>query len=181
DLETNGFNYRDDNIIEVGVVVLDANFNEVDRYETLVKPPPRPKQPGQELTREERLDTGAVHIHGISTDDVRDARDFDEICFELRDKLNGRCLVAHNAPFELGHLKDSFRKAGVNPGWTGVLDTLRIARRHMTDLPNARLATVCDSLGVDYTNGHRALHDASVTVQALQQMNRRLHPHPVVL
>ena len=71
-------------------------------------------------------------------------------------------LVAHNAPFDLKMLDRECEKFGLlfAPRGLETCDTLALARRLRKDLPNHRLATLIEALGVDGVNSHDALDDA---------------------
>lgn len=147
-------------IIEVGVVVTDVDGSATQEYEQLLRP------------TQAFLDahgTGAVDIHRIGVDALDDAPSWDEKASEVLDVLDGRVLVAQHVDYEMTWLSHHFAAAGLawNPAAAPVVDTLRLAQQHFPDIDNHRLATVCETLGIEYTDGHRALHDAQVTARAL--------------
>jgi DNA polymerase III epsilon subunit-like protein len=163
DLETTGLSIKDSHIIEVGLVEYDKNGNEKGRWSQLVRPP---------LDENGKVSTGddkVVSVHNIHVEDVIDQPTFDEILPELQDRLAGSTLIGHNLGFDTKHLRVSMQKFApeeqrelASPSWQGEADTLFHASRHMEGLENNKLATVADSLGISYTNGHRAEHDAAV-------------------
>lgn len=71
-------------------------------------------------------------------------------------------LVAHNAAFDLRMLDHECEKFGLffAPHGIETCDTLALAKRLRKDLPDHRLATLIDVLGVDGVNSHDALDDA---------------------
>lgn len=163
DLETTGLSTKDAHIIEVGLVEYDKNGKELNRWSQLVRPPKSPD--GSISTGDEKV----VSIHNISVADVVDQPTFDEILPELQERLSGSTLIGHNLGFDTKHLRVSMQKFAsseqpelANPSWKGEADTLFHASRHMEGLENNKLVTVAGSLGIDYTNGHRAEHDAAV-------------------
>lgn len=95
-----------------------------------------------------------LHEHGIAPEDAM--RQFFE--FVGSDAL----LVAHNAPFDLRMLRQECEKFGLCFDCDGVqtCDTLALSRRLRPDLPNHRLATLVEELGIDGVNSHDALDDA---------------------
>ena len=95
-----------------------------------------------------------LHEHGIAPEDAM--RQFFE--FVGSDAL----LVAHNAPFDLRMLRQECEKFGLCFACDGVqtCDTLALSRRLRPDLPNHRLATLVEELGIDGVNSHDALDDA---------------------
>ncbi len=172
DLETagppgkEGFAPENGSIIEVGVVTYDERGTEVDRYSSMVAP-----LPGAEDTYR----TGAVSVHGITWDDVADAPEWREVAPRLAERLRGAVLVAQNDQFERSWLGHHLTRAGVPfdrhaPG----VDTMRLAQQHL-GLSNHRLQTICAALDVEYTRGHRALHDAEAAGRAFFAMRRRIH------
>lgn len=153
-------------IIEVGIVEYDFSGRKIGRYSQLIRPT-------AEIAA--ACGTGAVEVHGITLDDVRDAPSWAEVAPATAERLAGRVMMAQNARFERDWLahhltaqKQSFEKYGPT------IDTLTIARQHFSALPNHRLSTICGHVGVPYTNGHRAEHDADVTVRAFFRMRERI-------
>lgn len=189
DLETagpagkEGFDPVNGSIIEVGLIEYDLDGNEVDRYEQLVAP-------ACEVAAV--CGTGAVEIHQITLEDVADAPDWDTVAPVVADRLKGRVLLAQNARFEQTWLEHHLgTQAQEFDRWGPTVDTMCLAKQHLT-LANHRLSTICETLGVDYTNGHRAMHDANVAAQAFFAMrtqifatynespSRRAAPQPVL-
>lgn len=160
DLETAGPDGRDGFkpehgcIIEVGTIRLDESGAETGRFQRMVRPSPRAQA---------TFGTGAVHIHGITMDDVKDAPTWDEVAPGVLASVDRATLIAHNAAFESQWL--GYHLEGFNPD-TPAVDTLHVAQRHFGDLKDHRLQTVCEHLEVDYSDGHRAAHDAEVAGRA---------------
>jgi DNA polymerase III epsilon subunit-like protein len=163
DLETTGLSARDCHIIEIGFVEYDGKGKEIGRWGQLVSPPPEEDgsfSTGNEIVR---------GVHGIEPKDVIGKPRFEEVMEEVNSRLAGATIIGHNLGFDTKHLKASLRKyAGdrpemANPTWLGEVDTLFHASRHIEGLENNKLATVSGSLGIPYTNGHRAEHDAAVS------------------
>jgi DNA polymerase III epsilon subunit-like protein len=172
DLETagpagrDGFIPENGSIIEVGITEYDVHGTEVDRYSHLIRP-------ADDVLAS--CGTGAVDVHGITVTDVADAPPWSEIAPHIADRLAGRVMMAQHAPFEQGWLGHHLPASGQPFDVSGpTVDTLTIARQHFSDLPDHRLATICGAVGVDYTNGHRALHDAEVAGRAFFAMRRRI-------
>lgn len=155
DLETTGLHpAQNHRIIEVGVVHVDLDGQVTNRWETVVHPD---------------RDLGPTHIHGLTGADMRNAPKFAEISDELRDLLDQRVIVAHNATFESRFLTAEWMRAGALdveefPGaW---LDTMRLASKL---LPGAgrKLADCCAAYDIDVVNAHTALGDAEATALLL--------------
>lgn len=172
DLETAGQRGRDGfipengSIIEVGIVEYDAHGTEVGRYSQLIRP---------SAAVEARCGTGAVDVHGITVDDVRNAPSWAAVAPTVADRLAGRVMMAQNARFErdwlahhMGVEKQPFDTYGPT------IDTMTIGRQHFSRLENHRLSTICEAVGVAYTDGHRAEHDADVAGSAFFAMRARI-------
>lgn len=87
-------------------------------------------------------------------------------------------LVAHNARFDIGHLKAA--ASGMDFPWprVEVLDTLALARRVFTreETPNFKLGTLAALCHSETSPTHRALDDARATVDVLHTMIARIGP-----
>ncbi|CAG4906469.1 unnamed protein product, partial [Acidithrix sp. C25] len=146
DTETTGL-YRDDRIVEVGIVLLDSQTCEIfDEFETLVNP---------------GRDVGPTRIHGITASMVAAAPSFDEIVYEVADRLNGYILSAHNLAFDQRMIDSEFTRAGAifEPGRG--LCTLSLSRM--------RLDLACQEYGIPLKSAHRALDDARAAAQLLMR------------
>ena len=154
DLETTGATATHDRITEVGLIAVDAG-KFVREWSTLVNPGMSIPPAIQALT-------------GITNSMVATAPDFAAIADTLHAALEGRVLIAHNARFDYGFLKNEFRRIGVTFS-APVLCTVKLSRklfpqhaRHNLDALMARHGIGCDAR-------HRALGDARVLWQLAQQ------------
>lgn len=87
-------------------------------------------------------------------------------------------LVAHNARFDVSHLKAA--AAGLELPWpkVKVADTVKLARRVFTkdETPNYKLGTLAALVRATVTPTHRALDDARATVDVLHAILGRMGP-----
>lgn len=90
----------------------------------------------------------------------------------------GTVLVAHNARFDVGHLRGAARALALAWREPRVLDTLALARRAWgrSDVPNHRLGTLASFVGSPTRPTHRALDDARATVDVLHAVLEALAP-----
>ena len=174
DLETTGLSTKDDHIIEIGFVEYDEKGKEIGRWGQLVCPPAN--ENGEITTGGPDVEA----IHGIKPKDVIGKPKFEEVLSEVHRRLEGATIIGHNLGFDTKHLKASFRKYGgdnlelSSHTWIGEVDTLFHASRHMDGLENNKLVTVSGSLGIAYTNGHRAEHDAAVAGEVFFKLRKKL-------
>ncbi|MDP2315347.1 MAG: exonuclease domain-containing protein [Pseudomonadota bacterium] len=117
----------------------------------------------------------ATEIHGITDEMVRGQPTFAERAPTLSRMLRGAVLVAHNAPFDLNFLEMEYGRAGLWAPEVPVLDTLGLSRRVLA-LPSHRLASICEHLGIDRGQAHRALDDAQATWDMAWQLLDRADP-----
>lgn len=85
-------------------------------------------------------------------------------------------LVAHNARFDIGHLRGASNGLGIEFPKRRVVDTVKLARKAFTrdETPNYKLATLARLCGADVHPTHRALDDAKATVDVLHAILSRL-------
>ena len=164
DLETTGLSTKDSHIIEIGLVEYDEKGNKIGSWSQFVCPPAQPD--GSISTGDEKV----MSVHKILPEDVIGQPSFTDVMPELRRRLEGATIIGHNLGFDTKHIRANLRKYAPEdapeqgiPTWSGEADTLFHASRHMTGLENNKLVTVSGALGVSYTNGHRAEHDAEAS------------------
>lgn len=149
-------------IIEVGIVEYTPQGKEIGRYSQLVRP---------ETEFLEKNGTGAQEIHNIAPSDLDGQPTWDEVKGTVMDNLRGRIMLAQNIGFENKWLREK-SKEFEDTKISGV-DTLEVARKHF-EMPAYKLSNICAEVGVAYTNGHRATHDAEVTGEAYFKARRRI-------
>ena len=159
DLETTGATATHDRITEVGLVEVDRG-RFVGEWSTLVNPGMSIPPAIQSLT-------------GITNKMVADAPSFADISGELHRRLDGKLLVAHNARFDYGFLRNEFQRAGIR--YTSrVLCTVKLSRRLFPHHHRHNLDTLITRHGVTCDARHRALGDARVLWQLAQCWHREL-------
>src|SRR3954454_1800863 len=92
----------------------------------------------------------------------------------LAEQLRGRLLVAHNARFDVGVLKQAFERAELDWPDPPVVCTVALARR-LAPLQRRRgLSSLADALGIEVGQTHRALPDAETCARVLCALLPRL-------
>ncbi|MCE3607570.1 DNA polymerase III subunit epsilon [Massilia sp. P8910] len=155
DTETTGLNPRTgDRVIEVGCVELVNRMLTGNNFHRYINP-------------DRDSEEGALAVHGLTTEFLRDKPRFAEIAQELREYIQGAEVIIHNAPFDLGFLNNEFKLLGL-PTFTehchGVIDTLVNAKEMHPGKRNS-LDALCDRYGV--SNAHRKLHGALLDAELL--------------
>ena len=116
---------------------------------------------------EQRFDAFNIRLTGITPEAAADAPTFPEVWGALEDVMGSGLLIAHNAPFDLSVLGKCLLDYGVR--WRSAVQyacTCRMGQRLMPELPNHRLDTMCDSLGVALDH-HRADSDSRACAELL--------------
>jgi DNA polymerase-3 subunit epsilon len=146
DTETNGYGGDLCEMTEVGAVLVGGG----ELHETY-----------DSLVRVERpLSRGIQRFTGITQGMVDGAPPPDEVLTELANLLDGRVMIAHNARFDVGVLKQAFERAGIDWPKPPVLCTVMLARRFAPLARKRGLASLAGSLGIEVDEVHRALPDA---------------------
>lgn len=120
------------------------------------------------LNPERAIDAGAVAVHGITDDFLRDKPKFAAIATDFLAFIDGAELLIHNADFDTGFLDAELRRADADFGRVAdhamVVDTLALARRRYPGQKNT-LDALCKRLGVD--NSRREVHGALLDAHLL--------------
>jgi DNA polymerase-3 subunit alpha (Gram-positive type) len=164
DLETTGLSMRNDQIIEIGAVLM-KNGQELDRFQTFV-------DPGCKLAQE------TVSLTGITDEMLYGAPKIEEALPKFLEFVGGRVLVAHNADFDTGFIREACAKQGIDYTYTSV-DTLVLSQNLMTKLGRHKLNLVADALGLPEFNHHRAADDAVTCGLIFAKFVQMLEKHDV--
>jgi len=156
DTETTGLDPKQGHrIIEIGALELVDRQLSGRQFHVYINP-------------EREIEAGALEVHGITEDFLRDKPVFAEIVEDLVAFVDGAELVIHNAPFDIGFIDNELSLLAHEytsiTGIATVLDTLELAR----DLhPGQRnnLDALCKRYDVDNTS--RTLHGALLDSEIL--------------
>jgi len=145
DLETTGVNPAFDKIVEIGAVRFRIDGGNIC-YQTLVNP-------GVHIPE------NVIRIHGITDKMVSDSPSLENIRDDFFSFIDGTVLVIQNPRFDLSFIDRAFGMSNAPRPELLALDTVRLAKKHFTDLPNHKLPTLASHLGLELVS-HRALDDA---------------------
>lgn len=160
DFETTGLDYKENEIIQFGVVEY-QDGKVVDEYSKYFKPN---KPVGKTVMRKT----------GITNEFLEDKPKLSkEYMEELKNLLEGKTIVAHNAPFDLKFLLKNLYDFNIEHKKFRVFDTLTYARRLIDETPNHKLETLKNYFDLDNGSSHNALNDCRATGNlALLLINR---------
>ncbi len=152
DTETTGHHAAgNDRIVEIGAVrIVDGRVRET--FETLVNP-------------QREIPYYATNIHHISDEMVEEAPVIRDVLFAkggFLDFIGLDPLVAHNAAFDMRFVNHTIKEILGHDLYNVVIDTLRVVRKRLPELPNHKLGTVATHFNISFP-AHTALGDAMMT------------------
>jgi DNA polymerase-3 subunit epsilon len=129
----------------------------------------------QYLQPDREIDEGALQVHGISNEFLKDKPRFTDVVDDLMSYLKGAELVIHNAPFDVGFLNHELKlvgnELGVIADHCAVTDTLVMARKMHPGQKN-NLDALCKRY--DVNNTQRDLHGALLDAEILSEVYLRM-------
>ncbi|MEE9577251.1 MAG: 3'-5' exonuclease [Gemmatimonadota bacterium] len=116
-------------------------------------------------------------LTGISQEMVASAPRFEEVCDELRRRLEGRVFVAHNAAYDWAYVSAEMRRARRIVPSGPRLCTVRMARKALPGVRRRGLDSLAAFYGIEIEGRHRAEGDARATalllLRLLQEADRQ--------
>lgn len=162
DLETTGGSPREHAITEIGAVKVRGG-EVLGELATLVNP-------GRAIPPQITV------LTGITTSMVIEAPPIEQVLPSFLEFAAGAVLVAHNAGFDVGFLRENAARMELAWPRPTVVDTVRLARRVVSrdEAPNHRLGNLARLFRSGTEPNHRALQDARATVDVLHGLLERL-------
>lgn len=122
------------------------------------------------LNPERESEAGALQVHGLTREFLRDKQKFRDIAQELLEFIDGAELIMHNAPFDVGFLDHELGLAELQPLHSycqAITDTLKMAKDLHPGKKN-NLDALCERYQVD--NSRRTLHGALLDAELLAEI-----------
>jgi DNA polymerase III subunit epsilon len=167
DTETNGLGGEACEVTEVGAVLVGGGELH-DRWSSLV----RPSAP---------LRRGIQRFTGITQVMVDEAPWPEDVLPRVAELLEGRVMVAHNAPFDRRVLRQAFARVGLDWPRPPVICTAALARTMLPLQRERKLTVLADALGIEVRQAHRALADAETCARVLCALFPRLCANAVTV
>ena len=159
DLETTGFNPREDRVVQFALVGSDSDGSHLN-LNSLVDPGCR-------------IPSESSKVHGIFNDDVRGAGSFEEHVDSMSNLMDGAVIVGHNIlAFDWRFVEMECIRIGREPPVPlAIVDTLVLARSF--DVPGRHnLGLLCKRFGIGLERSHSADADAGATLLLLWKFMR---------
>ena len=116
-----------------------------------------------------------IECHGLTHLDVLDAPEFSAIAPEFLVRLaRADLVVAHNAHFDIEHLRETLNHFCLACPPFNYLCTCQLARRIWPELPNHKLSTLASHIGLEF-NHHHANADADAAGRVLLSMMKQVN------
>ena len=150
DIETTGLSSTRDKIIEIAAVKI-MNGSITERYQSFINP-------GESLSH------FTTELTDITDEMLSTAPSIEEELPHFLAFVEGAVLVAHNALFDIGHIRENALRAKLFFDDSMVIDTLNLARYfYNQELKRFNLKAVAKYFKVKQEQHHRAEDDANVT------------------
>jgi DNA polymerase III subunit epsilon len=154
DVETSG---QSNKITEIAIYVYDSEKDKiVDEFSSLVNP-------------ECNIPQFITNLTGITNDLVADAPRFFEIAKEIHTITENAVFVAHSVGFDYTVIRGEYKELGADFRRKKMC-TVRLSRKVFPGLRSYSLGKLCDSLGIEITDRHRATGDAKATTELLKML-----------
>lgn len=153
-----------DRIIEIGAIVV-RKGRWIRSYSTFVDP-------------ERPLPPFISDLTGIRPEQLKHAPTFAEISSEILELFADGVLVAHNARFDFGFLKNELERVN-RPFRIKPLCTVRLSRKLFPEERGHGLDQVIRRMGIRVDRRHRAIDDTKAVWDFLQLVSERFAPETV--
>lgn len=154
DLETTGLDPKKEKIIEIGAARIRGG-KVAATYRTML-------QPGRELP------SRITELTGITPQMLQGQPYIEEVLPAFMEFLGDDVLMGHRVLFDYSFAKRAAVNAGLPFEKRGV-DTLKLARICLPELPSKRLSDLCVRFGI-VSHAHRALNDALAAHELYQRL-----------
>ncbi|MBP3622355.1 MAG: PolC-type DNA polymerase III [Lachnospiraceae bacterium] len=164
DIETTGLSPRFNKIIEIGAVrIKDGKIQ--DKFSQFVNP-------------EVPIPYSITKLTSINDNMVLEAPTIEEVLPRFFEFVGDAILVAHNASFDTGFIKEFAKRQGLPFDYT-IVDTMTLAHILIPELGKYTLDRLCKQFNVSLENHHRACDDAAATAEIFVKMLNMIHKKDV--
>lgn len=156
DIETTGLDSSYDEVIEIGAIKV-KNNKIVSKFNSLVKP-------------KNEIDEYITELTGITNEMVKDAPTIEEILPDFMNYIGNDILIGYNVNFDINFIYDNLYRNKFDVLTNDFIDTMRISRKLLPELPHHRLIDLAKYFKIDSTNNHRSLKDCEITMNVYENL-----------
>ncbi len=168
DTETTGLDTASDRIVEIAAVrITDGRADPASAFQVLVNPGIA-------------IPVSSTAIHSITDADVADADGIAQVLPVFSQWTGNAIMIGYSIGFDLAVLKAEHLRHGLRWSAPRSLDVRHLVELVAEDLPEQSLDTAAAWLGVPIANRHRALGDATVTLDVFQALLPKLKQRGVI-
>lgn len=161
DVESTGVDVNKDEIVQIAAVKLcsDGSYTVFEEF----------LKPSKSVGDSER-------VHGFSDEFLKEnGCKPQEGLRKFLEFIDGTVIVGHNVQYDLSILKSQLYRLGMSDyRIKDFYDTLDMSRKLFPELPNHKLSTLSDYIGVSQLPDHNAMNDILATKDVLLHMVKRL-------
>ena len=157
DTETTGLSVKDDHrIVEIACVETKNLIPTKNVFYKLINP-------------ERQVSEDAIKVHGYTNKRLEKEPKFKDIADELAKFIEGKKLIIHNAPFDIGFLNHELKKINMKiiDHKKDIVDTLELARSKYPGSSNS-LDNLCKKFNIDLSK--RTKHNALLDCELLRKV-----------
>ncbi len=153
DIETTGISAEREKITEIAIYIHDGT-KIIDEFVSLINP-------------ERHIQPFITNLTGITNEMVRKAPKFYEIAKQIIEYTDNKIIIGHNVSFDYGFIKNEFKNLGYD-FQRKTLCTVKLSRKIFPGKKSYSLGVLCDSLGIQIADRHRAAGDALAAVKLFE-------------
>ena len=156
DTETTGLSTKDgDRIVEIACIETKDLIPTKRVFHKLINP-------------QKKVSEEAFKVHGFSDDFLKEKEKFEDIADEFLEFIEGKKIIIHNAPFDVGFLNFELKRIKKQTlKITDVEDTLNLARSKFPSSSNS-LDNLCKRFNIDLSR--RLKHNALLDCELLREV-----------
>lgn len=164
DIETTGFSYCNDTIIEIGAVKVEKGIV-TETFSQLINP-------------NRDIPAHITELTGISNEMVAQMPTLEMVLPDFMSFVNHAPVAAHNATFDCSFIRHYCQQYDLVFDST-IVDTLALSRLLLTAIKKHNLKAVTKHLKITLSNHHRAVADADATARVLVKFFEMLKENAV--
>lgn len=172
DIETGGFSKTKNAVCEVGIIFIDENNSEIERYGTLISPYFRPSEEGveDELCSYKE---DAMKVNGIKLSDIKKkGKNVLDVVSDIKDlceQFECNTMIAHNSSFDESFLNVLFDRFGNGFRFKFIECTQKLAKQKLK-VESYSLTNLSAYFGIKNKDMHRSLGDCQATLELLIEL-----------